>query len=386
MSIDIARLERDLRAAAATYNDLPVSGDAWQENQRRLGTSHRRRSPWLAATAAVVVLLLVGGALLLRGAQHTASGPPAGPAPRTTSPDGSIHLAGGVEAYRLKLGVGYAAVDVATSGATQSPGRVCSMFTGEGEPGDFAARKPVCSAADPRAQDPEVAFDYLMVSGGGLSNSWAVVGGAVDPRVASVKVWLADGNAGDLPLTRLPGSDLRAFAYTNIGPDQLAQRLVTYADGQVVQTVDLAQRFGPTWMKTDATCSTGLLGPWPRQGAGGPTGVTAKMYTGSAEFTLATSADSNMQTCVAYRSTSLAGWIGLRGKLVAVAGPEVVLVQVRHGSTVVGEVKASPTDSTPYQVAVISGLPTDLAGDHIVAVDVTGHVIDSADYTDRSAP
>ena len=31
----VVQLERDLRAAARVFDDLPVAGDAWQRNQQR---------------------------------------------------------------------------------------------------------------------------------------------------------------------------------------------------------------------------------------------------------------------------------------------------------------------------------------------------------------
>jgi hypothetical protein len=257
MNVDVARLERDLRAASSAYDDVVVSSEAWQENQRRLGAGRHRRSPMLAVAAAVVVLLLVCGALLLRGPQHTASGPPAGPAPQTTSPDGSIHLAGGVEAFRLKLGAGYAAVDVAASGDSSSaPDRVCSMFTSEGKPGDFTADAPVCSRPEPRAGDPVGAIDYLTAAPSHPEpNSWTTVAGAVDSRVTSVQVWLADGNTGSLPVVPLTDSKLGAFGYVNIGPQQRVQRVVAYgAGGRVLQAIDLAGLLGTDWLTLGSGC------------------------------------------------------------------------------------------------------------------------------------
>jgi len=257
MTIDVERLERDLRAARSAYDDVVVSSDAWQENQRRLGTGHHRRGTWLAAAAAVVVLLVVAGALLLRGPQHTASAPPAGPVPQTTSPDGSIHLAGGVEAFRLKLGTGYAAVDVAASrGSSSAPARVCSMFTGPGTRAELLAGKPTCADPEADADGPRVAIDYLTTwPARPTVNSWTTVAGAVDSSVTSVQIWLADGNTGSLPIVPLADSTMGAFGYVNIGPQQRVQRIVAYgAGGRVLQSIDLARRLGNAWLTLGTGC------------------------------------------------------------------------------------------------------------------------------------
>ena len=60
------QLERDLRAALRSVDHVPVSGDAWQQNQRRLAAAPNRRLPWLVSAAAVVLaVLLIGGLLAL---------------------------------------------------------------------------------------------------------------------------------------------------------------------------------------------------------------------------------------------------------------------------------------------------------------------------------
>ena len=48
------QLERDLRAALRSIDHVPVSGDAWQQNQRRLRESGSRRGHRVLAAAAVV--------------------------------------------------------------------------------------------------------------------------------------------------------------------------------------------------------------------------------------------------------------------------------------------------------------------------------------------
>ena len=375
MSLDVERLEWDLRAAASAYDDVVVSSDAWQQNQRRLVTGHRRRSPWLAAAAAVVVLLLVGGALLLRGPQHTASGPPAGPAPRTTSPDGSIHLAGGVEAYRLKLPIGYAAVDVAASGDSSAPpARVCSMFTGEGKPGDFAAAKPVCASPEADALDSGVSIDYLTTSPlQPTAHSWTTVAGAVDSRATSVQVWLADGNTGSLPVTRLGDSKLAAFGYVNLGPQQRVQRVVAYgAGGRVLQAIDLAQRLGNDWLPLGTRCNE-LSRPVEL----GVIPVSVAAEPGFAQVDVHTNADSARTVCLPLTETGQGVKIDDRDAVLVVA-PEVANVLPQGaGSHTIATQPASIPDTIWHTVLVhrMTG-PFDPAATFDLT-DVNGQVLDT---------
>ncbi len=63
-------LERDLRAAARVFDDLPVAGDAWQQNQQRLAADRGRRGRTLLAVAAALVLVVAVGALVLERRQR----------------------------------------------------------------------------------------------------------------------------------------------------------------------------------------------------------------------------------------------------------------------------------------------------------------------------
>ena len=71
------QLERDLRAALRSIDHVPVSGDAWQQNQRRLRESGSRRGHRVLAAAAVVLVVLLVGGLLAALNGRSDSGTPA---------------------------------------------------------------------------------------------------------------------------------------------------------------------------------------------------------------------------------------------------------------------------------------------------------------------
>ena len=67
-----------------------------------------------------------------------------------------------------------------------------------------------------------------------------------------------------------------------------------------------------------------------------------------------------------------------------VAGPGVVTVELRRtsGATVPGSSrKVAPAARSPFQVADLPVPAPDPAGYRIVALDVTGQVVDRADYS-----
>jgi hypothetical protein len=65
---------------------------------------------------------------------------------------------------------------------------------------------------------------------------------------------------------------------------------------------------------------------------------------------------------------------------VVVVGPEAVMVEVRRNGTVLAQVKAAPSQASPYQVAVLRNVPSARNGTQLVAIDTTGHVIDRAKF------
>ena len=72
--------------------------------------------------------------------------------------------------------------------------------------------------------------------------------------------------------------------------------------------------------------------------------------------------------------------------LVVVAGPGVVTVELRSpsGTTVAGSSrKVAPSARSPFQVADLPVPPPDPAGYRLVALDVSGQVVDRADSLER---
>jgi hypothetical protein len=243
------------------------------------------------------------------------------------------------------------------------------MLTSEGKPGDFAAGKTVCSPREADASDPGVAVDYLTTTPTHpTGNSWVTVSGAVDGRVTSVQVWLADGNTGSLQVTPLGHTGTKAFGFVNIGSDQQALRLVAYgAGGRVLQSIDLPSRLGPGYQLRTFQCGrVGNTVPL----AGPPATVFA--VPGFATLTV-TGAD-KQTTCLPLTSEGQGTRVGVRDAVLVVA-PEVahVLVQGSAGPGIVVAPPVTIPDSGGQAVLVHRTRGTFSPADTFLLTDVTGH-------------
>lgn len=381
-----ADLEQRLRAAAGAVPARPVPAGAWVELQSRLATRdghHGRR--FLAAAAVVALLLGLVGAAALLDDGSPAGGPASGSGGGDPWATENI-LGEPVVAETLTMGgqqVRHELVLTDTDGKGPS---LCDRFvSGSGSAGG-------CSARDARADDPAVAFDWLSgTTGGGDIHG---VLGAVDDRVQKVQVWMSNGDETLATLHPTGWEGTKMFALTMQdanGP--VPQRLVAYSDatGTVLQTVDLADQFGKDWLCADGPCGSTVTGLWPFPGSGGPSDVQIRLGVATATISVSATPGNEVQTSQALRAGSLAAWQLEPTVLVVVTGPEVVMVQVHRDDEVVGEVKAAPSMGSPWLVAVLRDLPADIAdgtalvsGVDLVALDVTGHVIDEVALTARS--
>jgi hypothetical protein len=238
------QLERDLRAAAARFDSVEVSPDAWQEHLRRRQRRPARRLRWpdLTAVAAVLVLLYLVASALLSGSGR-GDGLPAGGA---DDPWASQNILGEPEVVEQLTVDGTRTTHEIVLTDTNGKGPVlCERYT----TADRSAGSGGCSARDPEADDPSVAVDWLTGTTGSGDGMHGVVAG-VDARVAKVQIWMSNG---DMVLARLHPTgwdDTSMFALTVQAGAPVPQRLVAYADatGTVLQAVDLADRFGDEWL------------------------------------------------------------------------------------------------------------------------------------------
>jgi hypothetical protein len=370
-----AQLERDLRAAARAFDDVPVAGDAWQQNQQRLSADRGRRGRALLTVAAALVLVVAVGALLLSG----------GSGRRQTLPAG-----GGGDPFGDSVVLG-PPVDVETvtiNGVQTTHQAVLSDRTGNGPqlcdrylPSTGAVN---CNDRDPNADDPAVAFDWLGATTGSGDSRGVLAG--VDSRVMKVQIWMDNG---DMTLADLkPGGweNTKLFAMTLPADGPRPHLLVAYADatGTVLQSLNLGDRFGAGWLpRGGKNCQGAVAATWPQPGSGYTGGVSVELWSSSAEV-MVTGLDTFGTTCLGLGASTLAGSISLGGHLVVVAGPGVVTVELRStsGATVPGSSrKVAPTTGSPFQVVDLPEPPSDRDGYRIVALDVSGQVVDRADYS-----
>lgn len=379
MSLDLDRLEQDLRRAADSFPVAPLPDRAWQENLRRLesarvGGARRRRQRLLAVSAAIVLVALVGGGLAL-------SGGPSGRVPASGGDDwfAPENLLGPVVTVEtLSLGGVPTKHEAALSDTTGKGPSLCDRYVSSG--GSAGG----CTSRDPKADDPAVAFDFLTGTSG--SGNLRGVLGAVDSRVNHVQVWMANGDMTVAALEPAGWEGTRIFGLTVAASRPRPVWLAAYADasGTVLQSVNLADRFGTSWLPRGGSGCTGTAtGSWPQPGTGSTGGVRVALWSASAFVTFSSpSSDSSGSTCVALKPRSLAGALDVAGHVVVVTGPAVVTVELRSssGATVAGSSrKVSPSDRSPFQVA---DLPEPAPGSYrLVALDGQGQVLDQADFS-----
>ena len=335
MSNDHDQLERDLRAALRSIEHLPVSGDAWQQNQRRLAASRSRRgSRLLLAAAAVVVVLLVTGLVALATRDGDGATPANGD--RGGSSDSSSsdemfaeeNLLGPIVAVEtLQVGGEPTVHEAALTDASGKGPSLCDRVVAA------SSESGGCTSREPAADKPSVAFDWLT---GHLGGGTTGVLAGVDDRVAKVQIWMDNGDMtlADLKPSGWEGTKLFALTVPDDGPRP--QRLVAFSDasGSVLQAVDLAAAFGDSPPpQGDKACAGAVAATWHQPGSGATGDLSVVLRSGSVQVTLAES-DTVGSTCLGLSPGPLAGWTTFNGRtVVAVVAPEVQSYRVERAPT-----------------------------------------------------
>jgi hypothetical protein len=358
----IALVERDLRAAARAFDDVPVSGDAWQQNQQRLAADRGHRGRILLAVAAGLVLVVAVGALVLGG----------GNSGKRTLPGGS----GGGDPFGDSVVLG-PPVDVETvtiDGMETTHQAVLSDQTGKGPNlcdryGTATGSNGGCSSRDPNADDPDVAFDWLTATTGGGDIRGVLAG--VDSRVSQVRIWMSNGDQTLARLKPAGWEGTQIFGLTVPADGPRPQRLVAYGRPGVLQTLDLASLLGAGWLPQDSVCDRAPTTQLPE--------VQAKVAAGSFDARIVVqSTPETRDTCLPLRLPAQGVPAGLRS-VVLVIGPEVTSVDLVRGDTTITSSYRPPTSmpDTLWRVAVITA-DRDLADtDVVLARDDDGNVLRS---------
>ena len=329
MSNSHDQLERDLRAALRSVDHAPVSGDAWQQNQRRLAASPSRlRLPLLLAAAAVVLVVLLVGGLLAVVTDGSDSGTPAsgdGSSDSSSSADSSSddvfadeNLLGPImEVERLTVGGEQAVHEAALSDTSGKGPSLCDrVVTVSSESGG-------CTSREPDADEPTVAIDWLTGSMGNGNRRGVLAG--VDKRVMKVQVWMDNGDIvlADLKPTGWESSKLFGLTVPADGPRP--QRLVAYSDalGTVLQAVDLVEQFGDEWLPLRDDCGrTGAAAPVPGLDA------TVSGEPGSVSLAMELPGSSARTVCLPM-TTAASGATAGPNDVILVVGPEVGGMELR---------------------------------------------------------
>lgn len=364
-------LERELRAAARSFDQVPVAGDAWQQNHRRIAADRGRRGRTVLGAAAVVVLVaLVGAAVLLGGG----SGPNRGtPSEGGDDPFGdSVILGPPVEVESLQLDRVQTSHEAVLSDTTGKGPSLCDRYVGgTGSSGS-------CTSRDPGADDPGVAFDWLTGSEGSGDIRGVLAG--VDDRVMKVQIWMSNG---DMTLATLkPGGweGTQLFGFTVPADGPRPQRLVAYSDasGTVLQAVDLTSYFGDTWLPADPDC--GHRSDAPTVSYLGPNDSTERAsvrlgYTLAWVQMMNNGLGLDSSTCLDLKPSAIAGASATGAIAVVVVGPEVSDLRVRSFDKD-AEVELLVPERTLWRVAVARDLSAnDLTRTEVIAYDGKGNEI-----------
>jgi hypothetical protein len=355
-----AQLERDLRAAGRVFDDVTVSGDAWQQNQQRLAADRGHRGRILLAVAAGLVLVVAVGALVLgggTGGKRTLPGDGGG------DPFGdSVVLGPPVDVETLTIDGVETTHQAVLSDQTGKGPNLCDRYvSGTGANGG-------CSSRDANADDPDVAFDWLTATTGGGDIRGVLAG--VDSRVMKVQIWMDNGDMtlADLKPGGWEGTNLFALTVPADGPRP--QRLVAYSDasGTVLQALDLGDRFGADWLRQPANlCST------PGGQISSVIPLQAVASANRAHVVVETSDGQTHDACFPVRAEIQGAGAGPR-TLVVVVAPEVADVAVGdRDNTTLAMDPPRPIPGSLWRVAAITLIRDIGPADSVTAFDQTGN-------------
>jgi hypothetical protein len=241
------RLRGELTAAA---RDVRISTDAWQRNQRLIATDRsgrRSRVTWMLSTAAVVLAVATASSLVLGGGD----GPTGAAKPTGDDPLSQTRLLGPILLVEdLTLDGDGTVHEMALTDVNGKGPSLCDRYVGSN------SSTGGCTAREPAADTDQVAFDWLSgTEGDGTIRG--VIGG-VDNRIAAVAIWMTNGERveTDLQVGSADGSKLFGYTVTAGGPTPI--RLAAYdEEGDALEYVNLATRFGAEWVGNPANAVAG---------------------------------------------------------------------------------------------------------------------------------
>lgn len=361
------QLERRLQTAGSTFDEVTIAPDAWQENRRRLAEDRSRRNRWLlGAVAAGLVAVLVGGAALL-ATQAVDSGPPASSGSDDPwAPENVL----GPPVVLERIATDGRRVDLqgVLSDTTGDGPNLCTQAVAEGY--GFGS----CIAREPSADKPSVAVDWLLPIKGDGDLRGVVAG--VDSRASFVTVWMSDGERVPTALRPTGWENTKILAYTVPADEPRPQRLVAYGrDGNVLQAVDLAARFGDWWLTERSACAGDdvvTFGTQPTK----PGDVFAAVGTTDAKLSVLSSTGTYGDRCVTrLRSAAIAGWFVESDRGVVVVAPEVDSVRLTVSGSV-EKLKPSMSEGTMWKAVGTRLAAGTLDKAEIVAYDAHGIELD----------
>jgi hypothetical protein len=332
---DHSDLEQRLRDAAAPAVWDDVSPDAWQQNERRLAADRSRRGGRrlrVVAAAAAAVVVIGGGTLLASQFNGSSLAPSSGGA-AGSDPFGKQGRVGHtvvLERFKQR-----GATVVHSAFLTRSGGKGVSLCDSYDTPSpdpnqSNSSGSGSCTATSPDSANPKTnAFAYVT---GSESADLKGVTGAVEPRVASLKAWVADSaEPRTVPLHTLGFEGLQAFAVTTLGRRAPVVRIVAYdAGGALLQVLGPPAILGAQWLPDDDTCAHTT--PVPRSGDTSGLGPVETTAIASSSIRISGTAGPSNICVAAPKGQAITS--GRQGQyVVVVTGPEVSLL----GFTVAGK-------------------------------------------------
>jgi hypothetical protein len=318
------RLERELLEARAHFDEVPVSPDAWQQNQHRLAVARSRRGGRLMAVAAAVVAVVLLGALVATLADQ---GPDRG-APGGGGSGGSDDpwlteniLGEPQQVETLRLDGRDMVHELVLTDTDGSGPQLCDRFTTLENDGGAGG----CTPRQPDADDSSVAVDWISGTTGSGDGLHGVVAG-VDHRVVKVQVWMDNGDMTLAELHPTGWEGTRMLAFTSPPGAPVPQRLVAYSDalGTVLQAVDLAHLFGESWLPIQQPACAGVQQGAAASFAGG---VTVQASSVAAEISYTGPGGGTREVCRPMTEAPVAV-VRTGDELVIVMAPEVDAIRL----------------------------------------------------------